>query len=272
MISLTRMYDRHEMMWNRPAASYRRETPALSEEEVGHWYLATACFNMDLDSMSTNTAPAHSGIQEQAALCATAALLAVLSFCYIEATRFEEAWPLAGGLSPSSPEDLQWIKMSNGKLSAQALTRGLATDPVFHPLVSIDQRDQSTFPSFAAANTPDGEGPFLNFSQSACMSEVDAFMQVAHSNSVIAIIFSFWAFVGNMTTGFEYDLRRKKPEALLILVHWYAKLNPIPVWWLKTRTTLEGQAICVYLNRYHCHDDGINRQLRWPISVLFGSA
>lgn len=273
MISLTRMYDRHELICNRRGSHRQKSIPSLSEEEVGHWYLATACFNMDLDSAVADSAHGHFGIQQQAALCATSAILAVLSFCYTEATRLEEAWPLAGGQAQSNSEDLQWIKMSNGKLSAQALTRGLDKDPVYRPLVHVDQHDKDAFPSFTpVVSSPCEVGPLLKLELSPYMSEIDAFLRVAKSDCFITIIFSFWAFVGNMTAEFEYDLRRKRPAALLIMLHWFAKLNPIPVWWLKARTTLEGQAICVYLNRYHCHDHEIIRQLHWPISILFRSS
>ena len=245
--------------------------PSLSEHEIGHWYLATSCFNTDLRLALTNTTHRCLDIRQQAALCATSVLLVVLTFCHIEARTLEEAWPLAGGPSPSTPEDLQWIRMSNGKMSAQTLTRGLATDSVFGPLVLIDEQDKSTFPSYNMT-VPAIEGEcFLELEQSLCGSEVEALMQIANSKCFLTIIFSFWSFVGGMTVEFEYNLRHKKPVALLVLLYWYAKLNPIPVWWLKARTTLEGQAICTYLDRYHGHDLAFKELLRWPTSVLLGS-
>lgn len=265
------MHDRHNLLWSNSLISRPRRIPSLSEHEIGHWYLATSCFNTDLRLALTNTTNQYSDIRQQAALCATSVLLVALTFCYIEARTPEEAWPLAGGPSPSTPEDLQWIKMSNGKLSAQTLTRGLATDSVFRHLVLMDEQDKSTFPSYNTTVLGTECECFLELEQFLCGPEVEALMRIANSDCVITIIFSFWSFVGGMTVDFEYYLRHKKPAELLVLLYWYTKLNPIPLWWLKARTTLEGQAICIYLDRYHGHDLRLKKLLRWPASVLFGS-
>ena len=249
-----------------------KSLPPLSEHVTGHWYLATSCFNMDLALAVKNTAHQNPDIRQQAALFTTSALLVALTFCYIEARTLEEAWPLAGGPSPSTPEDLQWIRMITGKVSTQTLTKGLATDPVFHSLVLMDEQDKSTFPSFNMTTPPAIERDcFSELEQLVCGPEVEALMQIADSNCVVTIVFSFWAFVGGMTADFEYCLRHKKPAALLVLLYWYARLNPLPLWWLKARTTLEGQAICTYLNRYHGHDLRLKEALGWPSQVFWGS-
>lgn len=260
------MQARHQAIWD---SSEQKPLPSLSEHEIGHWYLATSCFNADLASMLAIAKHRELDIQQQAALCATSVLLVALTFCYVEARTPEEAWPLSGGPSPSTLEDLQWIGMSNGKLSAQTLTRGLATDPVWKHLMFSNEQDKSSFPAYMKLPVV-GPECFQELEEFVYGPEVEAFTRIAKSTCFVTVIFSFWSFVGGMTIEFEASLRQKRPAALLILLSWYARLNPIPLWWLKARTSLEGQAICMYLDRYHGHDPGLKRALRWPASVLMG--
>lgn len=266
------MYERHRSIGNSPGTVDQATLPSLSEQEIGHWYLATSCFNKHLASALTSTGHRNLGIQQQAALCATSVLLSVLTFCYIEARTFQEAWPLASGPYPSALEDLQWIKMSNGKKSAMTLTTGLATDSVFRSLVVVDEQDKANF-SFYNTNviSVTEYKSFQDLSRALQSPEAEAFTQTANSNHFVTIIFGFWSFVGSMTTEFEQSLRNKEPAALMVLLYWYAKLKPLPVWWLKARTTLEGQAICTYLDCYYGRDPGIKQLLRWPTFVLWGA-
>lgn len=265
------MHERHRHISARPGNLGRKSIPSLSEHEIGHWYLATSCFNNDLNQALTDAIYRQPDIQKQAALCATSALLVALTFCYVEATTPEKAWPLLGGTAPSTPEDLQWIRMSNGKLSAQVLMTGLARDPIFHPLVLIDEQDKQSAPFYTTTVAIIDYEYLLELKQFTCGPEVERFMQIANSNNFVTIIFTFWSFVGGMTAEFEYGLKYKQPASLMVLLYWYAKLNPLPVWWLKARTTLEGQAICTYLDRYHGDDPMLKRLLRWPASVLLGT-
>lgn len=159
--------------------------------------------------------------------------------------------------------------MSNGKVSAQSLTQGLAKDTIFYPLVSIDLNGMRNPASYIMPASSNEWKPDLQLEHLLYGPEVDAFLQILNSDCFITVLLGFRSFVGAMSANFEYDLKHKNPAALLVLLHWYAKLNPIPVWWLKARTTLEGQAICIYLARYHGRDPRIERQLRWPASILF---
>lgn len=238
------------------------------EEEVRHWYLATLQFSRKLSSALTKAPEERPDITEQAALYATTALLVVLSFCYIEARTPEEAWPMVHSQRLSPSGDLAWIKLSNGKLAAQALTQGLATDPVFRALVCIDSQDGAAFQLDLAEAPSLGFESLLELDQSIYGTEIATLMSVRDSSCLLTIVFSFWSFVGGITPEFEKSLERKEPAALIILVYWYAKLNPLPVWWLKARTNFEGQAICMYLGWYHGEDATVKRILYWPTSIL----
>jgi hypothetical protein len=263
------MHERHSMIWEGEQDTARlKRFQSQPNEEVRHWYLATSQFTRKLASALTNTPQVGLDVHQQAALQATSALLVVLSFCHLEARTPEEAWPLVQRSHSLTPEDLAWIKLSNGKLAAQALTQGLTTDPVFRALVHIDSEDKNTL-SLDLTSTPSiGFESLLELDQCLYSVEVGNLMNVQNSNCLLTIIFSFWSFIGGMTVEFEHSLRCKDPAALTILLYWYAKLNPLPVWWLKARTTLEGQAICKYLDRYHGRDPMIKRLLYWPLSIL----
>lgn len=265
------MYEREARRSMCTQLSHRRRSWALTEQEIGHWYLASSCFNADLKSAMWSS-PSHAlDIERQAALSATSALLVALTFSYLEASIVEEAWPLACGTCPSNSEDLQWIRLSNGKLSAQLLVQGLKSHPIFSPLVVMDERDTKTLPSSGIILPVIDPEILVELKQLLPGPEVDTFKQIADSDCMISIIFAFWSFVGAITASFEYGLKYKEPNSLLILLYWYAKLNPLPVWWLKARTSLEGRAICVYLLRYHGHNLRLMRLLQWPVSVLFDS-
>jgi hypothetical protein len=59
----------------------------------------------------------------------------------------------------------------------------------------------------------------------------------------------------------------KDPKALLLVVYWYAKLYR-GQWWLRHRGLIEGQAICMYLDKYHGDDAKLQRMLEWPKAEL----
>jgi hypothetical protein len=262
------MHDRHRSIWMDPARNARHEIPSLSEHEIGHWYLATTYFNKELASALRDAACDSLSIRRQAALCATSVLLVVLTFCYIEARTPEEAWPLVGGTSLSRSEDLQWIAMITGKMSAQTLTRGLSTDPVFRHLMYVEHTDQNTFPAYLQVPGIPPES-FLDLQEIVRGPEIEDLLRTADSTNFVTVIFAFWSFVGGMTADFEACLKQKQVMALLVLLYWYARLSPLPLWWLRARTLLEGRAICVYLGRYYGHNKSLVKALRWPASVLF---
>ena len=87
-LALTLMHDRYL-----PGFA---DTPQ-SVTEAYHWYQGTAMFKRKL---SRPIEPS-----ERDALWAVAALLGVLSFAQIDATTYEEAWPLKA----PSYSDLDWL-------------------------------------------------------------------------------------------------------------------------------------------------------------------
>ncbi|OBT82997.1 hypothetical protein VE02_08270 [Pseudogymnoascus sp. 03VT05] len=70
-------------------------------------------------------------------------------------------------------------------------------------------------------------------------------------------------FQGHMQPAFRELLAQRDARALLLLAYWYAKICH-SVWWVERRATLECQAICLYLERYHGRDAEIQELLHYP--------
>lgn len=77
-------------------------------------------------------------------------------------------------------------------------------------------------------------------------------------------IMYFLSFLGHMDVRFRRLLHEKDPKALLLLAWWYGKMCQYNVWWQSRRMVLEGQAICIYLERFHGEEEGIVKLLDYP--------
>ena len=90
-----------------------------SEKESFHWYHGTALFGKALRS--------HIPDEQRDPLWAGAAILGCLTIASVPATRAEEAWPL----KEPSPEDLDWLRMSDGKKEVWRIVDPLREDSVW---------------------------------------------------------------------------------------------------------------------------------------------
>lgn len=232
----------------------------LSTTEAFHWYQGIALFNSKLAS------PIQAS--ERDALYATAAFLGVIAFFYIEAKTPEEAWPL----KPPSALDLDWLTLSDGKKEIGKITQPGGGKSVFETLRANDtiklQLTSSTVPGLEAlpseliqlcglGNTPiPDNNPYHAVASALAMS--------LHSDCQPSIILSFLSFISNILPEYKQLLKRKDPCALLLLAYWFAKMCQYPHWWIFRRAALEGQAICIYLQRYHGNEPDIQKLLQFP--------
>ena len=77
-------------------------------------------------------------------------------------------------------------------------------------------------------------------------------------------IMYFLSFLGHMDPRYRQLLHQKDPKALLLLAWWYGKMCQYNVWWQSRRMVLEGQAICLYLEKVHPDQDDIIKLLDYP--------
>ncbi|KAH9901799.1 hypothetical protein F4778DRAFT_781689 [Xylariomycetidae sp. FL2044] len=279
--ALTLMHDRHLGSSASPSPS-PSPLSEISTTESHHWHRALASFNARLSQGCRHG--------EQGALLATAAILGVLSFCHVEARTPGEAWPLA----PSSPLGLSWLGISAGKQEVWKLNRTGAPDPVFTALATIHADDMPAASASASASAAtlggldacDGE-PIVpaelarvyhldNPSESEGVRVRNPYLApvtrlsraMGPEFSVYEAVLSFVTFLATMPLDFKCLLENRDPKALLVLVLWYAKICHAGIWWLARRASIEGQAICIYLERY-CHIDADMRYLlEYPKAVL----
>lgn len=254
VLTFTLMHDRYLS-----ATPYAKQ----STTEAFHLYQGAALFNSKL---SKPIQPSERG-----ALWATAALFGTITFCHIEAKTPEEAWPL----KPPSSSDLEWLRMSDGKKEIWKITQPLTADGVFQALAPANMNDSlptsSTVPeldalpsefielySLEATSTP---------SHNPYHAAASALAQALKIDCHYSTIMNFLSFISHMHPDYKQLLERKDPRALLLLACWYGKVCQSRHWWIWRRAALEGQAICIYLEKYHRHETDIQKLLPFPMMM-----
>lgn len=242
--------------------------------EAYHWYRATSAFSEALTRRPRGDEPA--------ALLMTAALLGLLSMANIEATTPEEAWPLA----PPSSSDLAWLKMSEGKKEVFKVTQQtkVIPTPLWEKLSSfyrdgtiqtllgrkLTTQEKATLPEdfsglfnakLSGSSAEDGDDPFQWAANRLAVV-------LASDSSPEIMVLGFLLLVSAMRSDFKQLLVDKEPRALVLLAWWFAKANELGFWWVSRRSLLEGQAICVYLEREYPHDRDLQKLLDFPKSVF----
>lgn len=214
--------------------------------EIYHWSQAVILFNRRLSSP----------IQESDfdALWSAAFLMGDIAFASIEASKPEEAWPL----KHPEPCDLEWLRMSVGKMAIWDIAKPLRHKSIFH---TIADKDKTGHPASAVITSRIFGIPFT-FNQLCGLNDLSTAYNNPYYTAVHALaplldiecdqstIGRFLSFVNYMQPEFQGLLERKDPRALLLLAYWYAKVCH-SLWWIARRAKLECQAICLYLERYH---------------------
>jgi hypothetical protein len=231
-------------------------TSRLSSIALYHLTRAAALLNAKL------SAPLQDADRD--ALWATAALLGIAACSWLEASRADEAWPL----TPRSPSDLDWIRMTENKAAVKQLTDPTRPESLFHSMAH-------------AIATPAGGTPIPRQFAILCglreeeemetnQDEKNPYYEVLRALAPLLTIectretiLPFLSFIGHLPAGFKRLLEERDARALLLLAYWYAKVGNA-VWWLERRTMLEGMAICLYLERYHGDDGAIMELLDYP--------
>jgi len=248
--TLTAIHDRYIS-----GLAYSRSTIS----EVYHLSRAAALFNQKLNG------PVQP--DDRDALWATAALLGHIAFSSIEASTPEEAWPLTA----PDPSDLEWIGISEHKVVIWNIANPLRYDSIFRSVVEDFKGNGSVCCEVSKSVFEGVPSSFITLyglddADAVNNSYYDAVLVLA---PLLAIecnrgtIVKFLHFVSPIKPGFKNLLRQKDPRALLLLAYWYAKVLH-SVWWLDRRATIECQAICIYLERYHEDETAIMELLQFP--------
>ncbi|KAL9116260.1 MAG: hypothetical protein Q9227_000631 [Pyrenula ochraceoflavens] len=265
MLTLTLIHDRYL------SANPTKQTPA----EAFHWYRGTELFR------STLSRPIPPSIRD--ALWATAALLGAIAFANLDATTPSEVWPLR----PSSPADLDWLRMSDGKKAVFQLADPHRPDSLFHSTFSehrdaelsttisshvLSSLSSTCPPEFLTLydlhlNNTSTPGPPPTKVRNPYHATATALLNLLPLPCNQSTILKFLHFITYVDPPFKSLLERKDPKALLLLAYWYAKICQYQQWWIWRRACLECQAICIYLsdpNNRAEEIEGLGKLLRFP--------
>ncbi|QIW99769.1 hypothetical protein AMS68_005287 [Peltaster fructicola] len=252
VLTLTLMHERH-----------LTGAITIGERATMHWLQGTALFKEALVKPEKQS--------QRDALWACAAMLGCIQFACIEARTTEEAWPL----KPPSSEDLDWLKMSDGKKAVWKIANVTNPESVFNQMkghpdlyrpVHFDHTDMAKLTiDFCEVF---GIGPHSN-------SEFNPYHDAALSLARLLpidcdnnTILEFLAFMSRVHPKLKTLIEQKDPKALVLLACWYAKIYKYQ-WWIYRRGLLEGTAICIYLDRYYSHAESIQNLLTFA-KIAFG--
>ncbi|KAH6665563.1 hypothetical protein B0J14DRAFT_233912 [Halenospora varia] len=201
------------------------------------------------------------------AIWATAALLGLVAFSWVEATDPEESWPLR----PSRADDLDWITMSEQKATVYRLTDPTRTDSMFYAASGAYKVLQQA-PKPGIRDVPAEWVELFELHEGSNEENNLYYRAVKLLSSLLDVecgqanVVRFLPFVGHIQAEFKALITEKDPRALLLMAFWYAKLCN-SVWFLERRAMLECRATCLYLERYHKREWAIQELLKFPKSI-----
>ena len=237
-------------------------TATPTEKESFHWYHGTAQFR-ELLSYGVKD-------EDRDPLWGAAALVGCCTLGSIEATKAEEAWPMKA----PGPEDLDWLRMSDGKKEVWKIVDPLRENSVWRDALNYNAHAD---PEPYGHRVPELDllYPFLikiyDFDPESSEHAKDPYHTAASILTRLleldcnhSTIMYFLSFMGHMDIRFRQLLHAKDPKALLLLAWYFGKMCQYHVWWSNRRMMLEGQAICMYLETYHSDNEEIMRLLSYP--------
>ncbi|KAK3082139.1 hypothetical protein LTS18_002931 [Coniosporium uncinatum] len=231
--------------------------------EIWHWTQASGLFNQALSNPLND--------QDLDAIWAAAALLGVIVYSSTDATTAEESWPL----KCSGDGELEWLRICDGKKTIWQLTNPSSRpgSGFFCITTEPQMRNEYLFPDPPLLGA-EGLPPDL-----AQLCEVNAY-STSDNNPYHGVLHAlaplldmemtrasgprFFSLLHFLSASFRTLLENKDPRALLVLALWYARICNSGMWWVDKRAKLEGQAICIYLERYHWTHKTVMRLLEGP--------
>ncbi|KAF4981482.1 hypothetical protein FZEAL_2725 [Fusarium zealandicum] len=235
-----------------------------------HWYHATALFHKRL--LAAHSVPDLSVLpsSERDALWASAALLGAAAFALLDTHDVETVWPL----KEPDAMDLDWLKMSDGKKVVWQIADPSREESVFHELVE----SRTDVPNGLKAIPPDAlpRGFYTLFDLDPSSTAASNPYHVAASLLAQLIpreingntVVEFLSFLTQLDPRYRKLLEEKDHRAMVLLVWWYAKAARHKSWWMQRRSIVEGQAICIYLDRHCGHVEDIQELLEFPKRVF----
>lgn len=223
-------------------------------EECHHWSRSTTLLNKRLrEPIAT---------EDKDPIWGTAASLAILAFSSPNANTPEQAWPLRS----SGSSDLDWLRMSKGKMALWHTVNPLRPDSLFRIMATAYADMYSPLPDVGIEGIPRVLAVVCGLKDSST-ADTNPYFHAAHALSQTLNLAD-----SDVTTGhtqiftriiegrFEILLRERDPIALLLLYLWYGKMSRI-IWWIELRARVERPSICTYLRLHHGENNSIQTLL-----------
>lgn len=215
-----------------------------SLEECYHWSQSTVLLNKRLRK------PIEA--KEKDAIWGTAAALTILTYSCPDACTPEESWPLKS----SDHSDLDWLRMSDSKMSLWHIVNPLRPDSIFCVMAATYAHMQSPLPEIGISGVPRALAAVCHLKDSST-AENNPYFYAAHAVAEIVDLPDgkvktghIWLFKRSINDHFKCLLLGKDPVALLLLYLWYRKAS-LSTWWIELRARVECPSICSYLRLHH---------------------
>jgi hypothetical protein len=212
-------------------------------EECYHWSQSTVLLNKRLrEPIET---------KDKDPIWGTAAALAILTLSSPDACTPEQAWPLK-----SSSSDLDWVRMSKGKMSLWNTVNPLRPDSIFSVMAATYAQINAPLPEGGIDGIPMALAAVCNLTDTST-AETNPYFHAAHAVSHILDLPDSEVTTGpselftrSIHGSFKDLLRNRDPAALLLIYLWYRKASR-SIWWVELRARVECPSICLYLRLYH---------------------
>ncbi|KAJ5837079.1 hypothetical protein N7447_003105 [Penicillium robsamsonii] len=219
-------------------------------EECYHWSQSTVLLNKRLrEPIET---------KDKDPIWGTAAALAVLTFSSPDARTPEQAWPLKS----SDSSDLDWVRMSKGKMSLWHTVNPLRPDSLFCVMAATYAQMDSPLPEGGIEGIPKALAAVCSLEESST-AENNPYFHAAHAVSRILGLPDSQVTIGlteiftrSIHGPFKELLRKKDPAALVLIYLWYCKASR-SIWWIDLRARVECPSICLYLRLCHTENDAV---------------
>lgn len=214
--------------------------------------------------------------QDRDAIFVSASLLGVLAFSVMDVSSVEEVWPLA------DDGDFGWLNISDGKKAVWQVVSPLRPDSVWQPLGELykqrrfpehkvpPERRPTVFDHLCCDEADgdddgddDGSPPSINPYRDTVRLLADLLDAECDDSTWT----KFLGFIAHVDPYYKAMLQVKDPWAMLMLLYWFVKICRGP-WWISTRAIIQGQAISLYLERYHADDTRLQEALKAPRNEL----
>ncbi|KAL4929752.1 Zn(II)2Cys6 transcription factor domain-containing protein [Aspergillus undulatus] len=219
-------------------------------EECYHWSQATILLNKRLAKPIEE--------EDKDPIWGTAAALVILTFSSpaSDPRTPQQAWPLSSSASPCSDLDLDWLRMTKGKMALWHMLDPLRPGSIFCVMADTFATMRSPSPRSGIDGIPDAMAAICNLDHSST-PETNPYFEAAHAVSAIldipdnkVTLGHTQLFTRSIHGHFEDLLRRRDAIALLLLYLWYRKVGRC-IWWIELRARVECPSIELFLRRYY---------------------